>query len=130
MEQQAQQIESLQKQIQDLQTQVQDSQRQTDELRMMVYKNRFSNLYVFDTPVKFRSGIDLTDSTIKCGNTTGLKIGTTAGATGDKVGFFGVTPKIQHGNIPEPSGGTTVDSVARTAIIRIISTLYDYGLTA
>lgn len=38
-----------------MEEQIKDLQNQIDELRRQVYKNQFSNLYVFDEQVKFRN---------------------------------------------------------------------------
>jgi SMC interacting uncharacterized protein involved in chromosome segregation len=40
-----------------MEEQIFDLQRQIDELKRQVYKNQFSNLYVFDEQVKFRSNL-------------------------------------------------------------------------
>lgn len=47
----------------------------------------------------------------------------------EKIGFFGTTPVIQESSVSKPTGGTTVDSEARTAIDAIIDVLDAYGLT-
>lgn len=49
---------------------------------------------------------------------------------GDKVGFYDTTPISQQVNITKPTGGTTIDTVARVAIVSIIDLLESYGLTA
>ena len=58
---------------------------------------------------------------------TGTKIGT---ATNQLLGFYGVTPVNQPDTISDPSGGTTVDSEARTAINALIDRLQELGLIA
>ena len=40
-----------------MEEQIKDLQRQIDDLKRQVYKNQFSNLYVFDEKVKFRSNL-------------------------------------------------------------------------
>ena len=57
----------------------------------------------------------------------GTKIGTSAL---QKIGFYGAAPVAQPGSITSPSGGTTIDSQARTAIVAIITALHNEGLTA
>lgn len=52
---------------------------------------------------------------------------------GDKdtslIGMYGVTPIVQQPLINTPSGGSPVDSQARTAINSIITTLRNIGIT-
>lgn len=48
---------------------------------------------------------------------------------GDKIGFFGTTPVSQEPAITSPSGGSTVDSEARSAIGDLIGVVEAYGLT-
>jgi hypothetical protein len=56
------------------------------------------------------------------------------GNAGPFIGFFGATPRSQPPAITAPTGGTTVDTQARTAIDAIINLLSaaggGYGLTA
>jgi len=59
--------------------------------------------------------------------TTGTQIGT---ATNQLLGFYGATPVNQPETVADPSGGTTVDSEARTAINAIIDRLQELGLIA
>jgi hypothetical protein len=47
-----------------------------------------------------------------------------------KVGFHGATPTAQAPHIPDPSGGTTVDAEARTAVNAILVALEGKGLLA
>lgn len=62
---------------------------------------------------------------IQLGETNGTMIGT---STTQKLGFFGSDPVEQQPAVSDPSGGGTVDSQARTAIIAIKSELENYGL--
>jgi hypothetical protein len=64
---------------------------------------------------------------IQLGRTKGTMIGT---AADQKLGFFGASPVAQHSAISAPSGGTTTDSQARSAIDLIINVLHACGLTA
>ena len=61
------------------------------------------------------------------GTKRGLQIG---GASTDELGFFGVTPVDQPASISDPSGGTTQDTEARSAIASIIDALEELGLLA
>ncbi len=72
--------------------------------------------------MKFNEGVN-----IQAGKNTGTKIGT---ETSQKLGFFSKTPIIQPGAISAPSGGTTIDSQARSAITSLINALHNLGLTA
>ncbi len=73
-----------------------------EELERLLFKNDFSDLKIFVKPVQFKS----------------------------KVGFYGITPIIQASAITAPTGGSTIDSQARTAIGTIITDLKNLGLTA
>lgn len=64
---------------------------------------------------------------IQGGTLTGTQIGT---AANQKFGFFGQTPIIQPNAISSPSGGSTIDTQARTAIVALITALVDLGLIA
>jgi hypothetical protein len=70
----------------------------------------------------FADGVILT-----FGTTTGSKLGS---ATNQKIGFFNATPVVQQSTISDPSGGTTVDAEARTAINTLIDRLQAFGLIA
>jgi hypothetical protein len=58
---------------------------------------------------------------------TGTKIGT---ATNQKLGFYNKTPVDQPATVSDPSGGSTTDAEARTAINAIIDRLQELGLIA
>ena len=45
-----------------------------------------------------------------------------------KVSFHGVTPVLQAAHIPDPSGGSTVDAEARSAINAILVALEAKGV--
>jgi hypothetical protein len=78
--------------------------------------------FIYSKLVQFLDGRN-----IQLGRTTGTMIGT---ASDQKLGFFGHAPVAQQSHISAPSGGTTVDSSARTAINQIISLLQTLGLTS
>ena len=83
--------------MENTQEQIQNLQNQIDELRSVVNKNNFSNLYVFDTPVQFRREIDFTRAL------AGTKlIYIPANATDPTEGGGAAT-----GRIPVDVGGTT-----------------------
>ena len=84
----------------------------TLELKELVIKNKLT----------LDDGIN-----IPVGGTLGTKIGT---STTQKLGFFNKTPIIQVSAITSPTGGTTIDTQARTAIDAIRTALTALGLTA
>jgi hypothetical protein len=49
---------------------------------------------------------------------------------GSNLGFFNVAAAAQRTHVADPSGGTTVDAEARSAINAILATLETYGLHA
>jgi hypothetical protein len=49
------------------------------------------NSFIFEKNIKIFDGRN-----IQLGKTTGTKIGTEGGATGQKIGFFGATPVLQQ----------------------------------
>lgn len=59
--------------------------------------------------------------------TAGFKLGT---ATTDLIGFYGVAAIDQPATVADPTGGTTIDAEARTAIGSIIDRLQELGLIA
>ncbi|MHC4945761.1 MAG: hypothetical protein ACYTG7_22345 [Planctomycetota bacterium] len=79
------------------------------------------------TNILFSKDLDVSAVNIITDTTTGTKIGT---ATNQKIGFFNATPVVQQTHIADPSGGSTVDSEARTAINGILAQLAALGLQA
>ena len=75
--------------------------------------------YIFEKLVQFLDGRN-----IQLGKTTGTKIGT---ASDQKLSLWGVTPVDQPETVSDPSGGGTVDSQARTAVIAIIDRMQELG---
>jgi hypothetical protein len=61
------------------------------------------------------------------GTLRGLRIGS---AITSLLGFYGVTPVDQPATVADPTGGSTVDAEARTAIQNIIDRLQELGLIA
>lgn len=81
--------------------------------------------YVFHKLIQIMDGRN-----IQLGKTTGTKIGTEGGATGQKLGFFDTAPVVQQSHIQDPSGGATADTQARNAINSILEVLEKFGFTA
>lgn len=118
----------------DLKQQVEDLQKEVAELKDLFFKGNYSTLQVFSKVVQFDAGtIQNSDITLKGGKniifdrTTGSSIGTDHM---EKISVYGVTPIIQQNAITAPTGGTTVDTQARTAIGTIINVLKNFGITA
>lgn len=88
-----------------------------EELGTLIKSDRFT----FQRLIQLLDGVN-----IQISSGTGTKIGT---ATGQKIAFHGVTPVIQASAISAPSGGTTVDVEARTAINSIRTALTNKGIT-
>lgn len=61
------------------------------------------------------------------GTLRGLKIGS---AITSLIGFYGATPVDQPATVADPTGGSTIDAEARTAIQTIIDRLQELGLIA
>jgi hypothetical protein len=68
-----------------------------------------------------------TDKGSAGGTLRGLRIG---GATTSLVGFYGATPVDRPDTVADPTGGSTIDAEARTAINTIIDRLQELGLIA
>ena len=79
-----------------------------------------SDKYYFGKHIVLADGLNISLS-----SGTGTKIGT---ATGQKLGFWNVTPVDQPATVSDPSGGTTIDAEARTAINTIIDRLQESGM--
>lgn len=82
----------------------------------------FSDRYVFQRDIQMMDGRN-----IQLAKGTGTQIGTD---TDQKLAFFGGVPVVRQANISDPSGGTDIDSQARTAINAIIDRLQAYNLIA
>jgi hypothetical protein len=97
-----------------------------DEVKKII-REELENVIKIDRYV-FDRNIQILDArNIQIGRTTGTQIGT---ATDQKIGFYGETPVNQPDTVGDPSGGTTVDSQARSAINSIIDRLQELGLIA
>lgn len=79
---------------------------------------------IIDNCVAIKENLNVT------GNTTLEGDVTIGNATADKVGFYGVTPVDQPVTVADPTGGSTTDAEARTAINAIIDRLQELGLIA
>lgn len=81
-----------------------------------------SDRYTIDKTLQIMDG-----GNIQFGRANGTSLGT---APDQKLSVFGVTPIVQGGVIANPSGGSTVDTQARNAIISIISIIKSFGITS
>ena len=98
-----------------------------EEIVRQIIRDELSNILKIDRYV-FDKNIRILDArNIQFGRTNGTKIGT---ATDQKIGFYGTTPAIQGVTISDPSGGATVDTEARTAIVALIDRLQTPGIIA
>ena len=103
--------------------------KQIEQVRQII-REELANLLGFDRFI-FQKSIQIFDArNIQLGRTTGTKLGTEGGNTGQKLGFFGKTPVVQLTTISDTTGGGTagVDTPARTTISEIIDTLQLIGL--
>lgn len=91
-----------------------------EELHSLIKTDR----YTISKTMQFLDGMS-----IQTGRKLGTRIATEGGNSGQKLGFFGVTPVIQQTAITTPSGGMTVDTQARTSIGEIKTVLHNLGLT-
>jgi hypothetical protein len=82
-----------------------------------------SDKYLFTRDIQIADGRG-----IQAGTSVGLTIGTSAT---QKVGFFGETPVVQQGAIPDPgTGGADADGTCRAAVSAIRTALTNIGITA
>lgn len=114
--------------VQTLTNQVKKIAEDYSNLKDIFYRTHFIDKDVFSNPVFFRNKINLGDGgTVYTGTVTGTKIGS---SSLDKIGFYGATPVIQATAVGAPSGGATVDTQARAAIVSILAVLHNTGLTS
>lgn len=76
--------------------------------------------YIFSKTIQVLDGRN-----IQLGISNGTKLGT---AATQKLGFWGATPVDRPNFIDDPSGGITVDTPAREAIISILDLLVEIGV--
>lgn len=81
-----------------------------------------SDRYVFSKTIQLLDGRN-----IQCSIGTGTKFGT---GTTQRISVYGVAPVVQASAITAPSGGSTIDAEARTAINSIRTALTNFGITA
>ena len=102
--------------------------QKVNQLIDVYYRTHYIDKDVFSNPVYINNKLFLKDGTVlSTGSTTGMKFGH---ATTEKRAVFGETPIVQQSAITAPSGGTTIDSEARTAINSIRTVLSAFGFTA
>jgi len=95
-----------------------------EQIRQII-REELSNLIASDR-YTFQKHLQLFDGrNIQTGRTTGTKIGT---ANDQKIAFWGGTPVNQPETITDPTGGATIDDIARTAIKAIIDRLQEINL--
>jgi len=109
-------------------TQFNQMLEKVDKLYDLYFRTNFVDKVVHEKPLYLRDNLFIKDGlNLATGTSTGLKIGT---STSNKIGFYGVTPVDQPATVTDPSGGVTIDSEARTAIIAVIDRLQELGLVA
>lgn len=95
------------------------------ENKVRTLENRLSKIdrtgkFTFEKPIQILDGRNFI-----FGSGTGTKIGN---ASTQKLSLWGVTPVDQPETVADPSGGVTVDSQSRTAIIALIDRLQESGV--
>lgn len=91
-------------------------------LENLVFALVKSDKYYFGKHIVLADGLRISGST-----GTGVRIGN---SISEKWSFYGVAPVDQPAAITDPTGGATIDTQARTAIIAIIDALQELGLLA
>lgn len=94
-------------------------EKKLDDFIVMYQRIHFIDRDVFNNKIVLNNNIEI--------GKNGTKFGT---STSDKIAFFGGTPVDQPAAVSDPSGGATVDSQARTAIIAVIDRLQELDLIA
>lgn len=107
--------------------QFQDLLDSYNKLHDLYYRTNGVDRVVHMNPVYFMGKVYFQDSILATGTKKGSSFGS---SPTDKLSFYGKTPIVQQVAITAPSGGTTIDSQARTAINTIITVLQNLGLTA
>ena len=103
-----------------LATQVVQLSATVNQLQLQLKKIIDTGQYTFQKDVKIADGHNLI---------LGGTVGTDIGLSNSKIGFYGTTPVVQPNAVSAPSGGTTVDTQARTAITALIAVIHNNGLT-
>ena len=98
-----------------------DLEKRVQLLENIIHQLVASNRYTFLRDTEYFDGRNL-----KFGKNVGTRIGT---ETTQKLGFWGKTPIVQRTAILNPSGGSTVDTQARSTIANIINFFTTIGLT-
>ncbi len=104
-----------------MQEEIQQLKDELAQFKAMYFRDRT------ESSVGFRNKVALIDADLELSTGTGTKIGT---SPLQKLAFYGSIPIVQQASIPDPSGGATQDTQARTAINSILDVLDTYGLTA
>lgn len=115
---------------QKLKQQVDGIEKKLDDFLNIYYRTNFPDKVVFTKKVSLLNndfvfegtGISKIDA-----QSAGVSLGS---STTQKISLYGKTPIVQQGAISSPSGGTTVDSQARSAIDSIRTALTNIGITA
>jgi len=95
-------------------------QAQQDELNF--YRKYLSDKIVFSRDMKIDNGRNF-----QFGRNEGTKFGT---SIDQLISFYGVQPVNQPAKVDDPTGGATVDTQARNAVIFLIDRLEELGLIA
>ena len=94
----------------------------------VVQLEKLLNFFIKADRYRFPRDIELVDAiNFRFNGITGTKIGTD---TSQKLSFYGVTPIVQPTAVTAPSGGTVIDTQARTAINSLITQFHNLGLNS
>jgi hypothetical protein len=104
-------------------------QEQIDALKLQLqqFNYAYDRMVRSDRIVPNKNIFLLDGGVVSAGSNLGTKVGE---GTTDKLGFYGVTPVDQPATVSDPSGGATIDSESRTAVIALIDRLQELGLIA
>ncbi len=96
-----------------------------EETVRKIIREELSNLIGIDRYL-FQKNLQIFDArNIQLGRTNGTQFGT---ASDQKLAFYGNDPIVQGSAISDPTGGITIDDVARNRITKILDILQDLGL--
>lgn len=111
----------------DQQNKIIELENRIKDLEAVIDKFVYQDKYYFYKKAVFPESFQLVSgATIQTDATNG---GTFGRAT-DKIGFLGAAPKVKITAPANPTGGSTIDAEARTAITDINTALKSYGLLA